>query len=87
MALDTFYVAAASPNALYLIDTRIDPETAQHIKLQIEKASVPHPDKYVAIDEIEATAELKNRATGETTFVFDTAYARVVQERGGDVQR
>ncbi|RAH67866.1 uncharacterized protein BO66DRAFT_413321 [Aspergillus aculeatinus CBS 121060] len=78
----TPYVAAAGPNALYFIDTRFDPETAQHIKLQIEKASVPQLDEYIAIDEIEATAEVKNRVTGETTFVFDPRYARVLFARG-----
>jgi hypothetical protein len=82
VAPDTPYVAAAGTNALYFIDTRFDPETAQHIKLQIEKASVPQPDEYVAIDEIEATAALKNRVTGETTFVFDPPYARVLFARG-----
>ncbi|XRM45810.1 hypothetical protein ABZX51_008884 [Aspergillus tubingensis] len=82
VAPDTPYVAAAGRNALYFIDTRFDPETAQHIKLQIEKASVPQPDEYVAIDEIEATAELKNSVTGETTFVFDPPYARVLFAKG-----
>ncbi|PYH79040.1 hypothetical protein BO82DRAFT_376759 [Aspergillus uvarum CBS 121591] len=82
VAPNTPYVAAVGPSALYFIDTRFDPKTAQHIKLQIEKASVPHPDEYIAIDEIEATAEVKNRVTGETTFVFDPAYARVLFARG-----
>ncbi|OJJ76900.1 hypothetical protein ASPBRDRAFT_36075 [Aspergillus brasiliensis CBS 101740] len=82
VAPDTPYVAAAGPNALYFIDTRFDPETAQHIKLQIEKASVPQPDEYIAIDEIEVTAEVKNRTTGETTFVFDPVYVRVLFARG-----
>ncbi|PYI34506.1 hypothetical protein BP00DRAFT_423016 [Aspergillus indologenus CBS 114.80] len=82
VAPDTPYVAAAGPSALYFIDTRFDPEMAQHIKLQIEKASVPQLDEYIAIDEIEATAEVKNRVTGETTFVFDPRYARVLFARG-----
>ncbi|OJJ99127.1 hypothetical protein ASPACDRAFT_120262 [Aspergillus aculeatus ATCC 16872] len=82
VAPDTPYVAAAGTNALYFIDTRFDPETAQHIKLQIEKASVPQLDEYIAIDEMEATAEVKNRVTGETTFVFDPHYARVLFARG-----
>ncbi|BCR99151.1 uncharacterized protein AKAW2_40834A [Aspergillus luchuensis] len=82
VAPDTPYVAAAGRNALYFIDTRFDPETAQHIKLQIEKASVPQPDEYIAIDEIEATAEIKNSVTGETTFVFDPVYARLLFARG-----
>ncbi|OJZ84297.1 hypothetical protein ASPFODRAFT_208812 [Aspergillus luchuensis CBS 106.47] len=82
VAPDTPYVAAAGRNVLYFIDTRFDPETAQHIKLQIEKASVPQPDEYIAIDEIEATAEIKNSVTGETTFVFDPVYARLLFARG-----
>ncbi|BCR93509.1 uncharacterized protein AKAW2_10555A [Aspergillus luchuensis] len=82
VAPDTPYVAAAGPNSLYFIDTRFDPETAQHIKLQIERASVPQPNEYIAIDEIKATAQVKNRVTGETTFVFDPPYARVLFASG-----
>ncbi|KAB8211401.1 hypothetical protein BDV34DRAFT_219997 [Aspergillus parasiticus] len=82
VAPDTPYVAAAGPNKLYFIDTRFDPETAKHVKEQIEKATVPNPEEYVAIDEISATAELKNSVTGETTFVFDPPYARVLFARG-----
>ncbi|GAB1191832.1 hypothetical protein APSETT444_001015 [Aspergillus pseudonomiae] len=78
VAPDTPYVAAAGPDKLYFIDTRFDPETANHIKTQIEKATVPNPEDYVAIDEILATAEIKNSVTGETTFVFDPLYARVL---------
>ncbi|KAJ5960353.1 uncharacterized protein N7479_007503 [Penicillium vulpinum] len=68
-APDTPYVAAAGPDKLYFIDTRFDIETAKHIKEQIEKATIPNPEEYVAIDEVLATAELKNSVTGETTFV------------------
>lgn len=71
VAPDTPYVAAAGKEKLYFIDTRFDPETAKHVKEQIEKATVPNPEEYIAIDEISATAEIKNAVTGETTFVFD----------------
>ncbi|KAJ5496809.1 hypothetical protein N7463_008796 [Penicillium fimorum] len=71
VAPGTSYVAAASPDKLYFIDTRFDTETAKHIKKQIEKATIPNLEEYVAIDEVLATAELKNSVTGETTFVFD----------------
>ncbi|KAJ5307365.1 hypothetical protein N7476_008021 [Penicillium atrosanguineum] len=71
VAPDTPYVAAAGPDKLYFIDTRFDAETAKHVKEQIERATVPKPEEYIAIDEISATAELKNSVTGETTFVFD----------------
>ncbi|KAJ6112020.1 hypothetical protein N7523_008081 [Penicillium sp. IBT 18751x] len=82
VAPDTPYVAAAGPDKLYFIDTRFDTETAKHIKEQIEKATVPNPDEYVAIDEVLATAELRNAITGETTFVFDPEYARLLFARG-----
>ncbi|GLI74340.1 hypothetical protein PoHVEF18_002577 [Penicillium ochrochloron] len=78
VAPDTPYVAAAGRNALYFLDTRFDPETAKHIKEQIEKASVPNLEEYISIDEVLATAEIKNSVTGETTFVFDPPYARVL---------
>ncbi|CAG7999241.1 unnamed protein product [Penicillium salamii] len=82
VAPDTPYVAAAGRNLLYFIDTRFDPETAEHIKEQIEKASVPNPDEYISIDEVLATAEIKNAVTGESTFVFDPPYARVLFAKG-----
>ncbi|RKU39714.1 hypothetical protein DL546_000053 [Coniochaeta pulveracea] len=83
IAPDTPYVAAAGRNKLYFIDTRHDPKTAAHIKEQIERASVPGSmDEYISIDEILATAEIKNSKTGETVFVFDPAYARVLFARG-----
>ncbi|KAH8696481.1 hypothetical protein BGW36DRAFT_296859 [Talaromyces proteolyticus] len=82
VAPDTPYVAAAGPNQLYFIDTRFDTETARHIKEQIERASVPNMDEYISIDELSATAEVKNLVTGETTFVFDPPYARVLFARG-----
>jgi hypothetical protein len=67
---------------LYFIDTRLDPETAQHVKDQIEWASVPGQYDFIKIDEFEATAEVRNSLTGETLFVFDPAYARVLFARG-----
>jgi hypothetical protein len=82
VAPDTPYVAVAGPDKLYFIDTRLDAETAKHVKEQIEKASVPKPEEYIAIDEILATAEVKNSVTGETTFVFDPSYARVLFAKG-----
>jgi hypothetical protein len=82
VAPDTPYVAAAGRNALYFLDTRFDPETAKHIKEQIEKASVPNLEEYIFIDEVLATAEIKNSVTGETTFVFDPPYARVLFAKG-----
>jgi hypothetical protein len=53
---DTPYVAVAGPRHLYFIDPRFRPETAAHIKAQIERASVTEDDEYIKIDEIEATA-------------------------------
>ncbi|KAF6802063.1 hypothetical protein CMUS01_15462 [Colletotrichum musicola] len=82
LAPDTPYVAAAGRNQLYFLDTRLDPETASHIKKQIERAKVGAPEEVISIDEIEATAEVKNTATGETVFVFDPVYARVLFAKG-----
>ncbi|KAJ5592536.1 hypothetical protein N7537_009440 [Penicillium hordei] len=82
VAPDTPYVAAAGPDKLYFIDTRFDSKTAKHVKEQIEKATIPNPEEYIAIDEISATAELKNSVTGETRFVFDPTYARVLFAKG-----
>ncbi|KAJ5616048.1 hypothetical protein N7537_001162 [Penicillium hordei] len=82
VAPDTPYVAVAGLDQLYFIDTRLDIETAKHVKENIEKASVPKEDEYIAIDEISATAEVKSFVTGETTFVFDPAFARVMFSRG-----
>ena len=82
VAPDTPYVAAAGQDKLYFIDTRFDTETAKHIKEQIEKAAVTSMEEYIAIDEISATAEVKNSVTGETTFVFDPPYARVLFAKG-----
>lgn len=79
---DTPYVAAIGLNKLYFIDTRFDILTAQHIKNQIERASIPVPNEYTAIDEITTKAERKNRVTGETTFVFDPIYARALFAKG-----
>ncbi|KAJ5924248.1 hypothetical protein N7466_008435 [Penicillium verhagenii] len=82
VAPDTPYVAAAGKDQLYFIDTCFNPDTAQRIKNQIERATIPAPDEYFAIDEISATAEVRNRKTGETTFVFDPPYARVFFAEG-----
>ncbi|KAE8143232.1 hypothetical protein BDV38DRAFT_277260 [Aspergillus pseudotamarii] len=60
----------------------VAPNTPYHVKEQIEKATVPNPEEYVAIDEVTATAELKSSVTGETTFVFDPPYARVLFAKG-----
>ncbi|OAA59151.1 hypothetical protein SPI_06353 [Niveomyces insectorum RCEF 264] len=81
VAPDTPYVAAAGRSQLYFIDTRFDPESASHIKAQIEHATVPQPDQYTFIDEVTATAERRNATTHETLFVFDPAYARVLFAR------
>ncbi|KAJ5944231.1 hypothetical protein N7516_004399 [Penicillium verrucosum] len=82
VAPDTPYVAVAGPNQLYFINTRLDTETAKHMKENIEKASVLKEDEYIAIDEITATAEVKSVVTGETTFVFDPSFARMAFARG-----
>ncbi|KAJ5894361.1 hypothetical protein N7495_006052 [Penicillium taxi] len=77
IAPDTLYVATTGRDSLYFIDTRFDHDTAQYIKNQIEAMTFAGPDDYVAIDEFEATAAIKNRKTGETVFTFDPPYARV----------
>lgn len=82
VAPDTPYVAAVGQNKLYFIDTRFDTETARHIKIQIERATVASSDEYIYIDEVSATAERRNSSTGETTFAFDPPYARVIFARG-----
>ncbi|RFU80042.1 ankyrin repeat-containing [Trichoderma arundinaceum] len=82
VAPDTPYVAAAGQNKLHFFDTRLDAETARHIKEQIERATVPKPDEVISMDEISATAEVKNHVTGETTFIFDPVYARVLFAKG-----
>ncbi|KAK2026640.1 hypothetical protein LX32DRAFT_641661 [Colletotrichum zoysiae] len=79
----TPYVAAAGQDQLYFIDTRFDPETATHIKKQIEWATIPiGPQNVIKIDEISATAEVRNTLTNETLFVFDPTYARVIFAKG-----
>lgn len=75
-------MAAAGPDKLYFIDTRFDTETAKYVKEQVEKATVPNPEEYIAIDEVSVTAELQNSVTGETTFVFDRPYARALFSKG-----
>ncbi|GKT42874.1 uncharacterized protein ColSpa_03055 [Colletotrichum spaethianum] len=83
VAPDTPYVAAVGRNQLYFLDTRLDPETAKHIKNQIEWAGVAvGPNDVIKIDEIEVTAEVQNTVTGETLFVFDPAYVRVFFAKG-----
>lgn len=82
VAPDTSYVAAAGKNHLYFIDTRFDAETARHVKEQIERALVVKADDYIAINEFLATVEVRNSVTGETTFMFDPAYARVLFAKG-----
>ncbi|KAJ5131879.1 hypothetical protein N7448_006037 [Penicillium atrosanguineum] len=84
VAPDTPYVAAAGPDKLYFIDTRFDAETAKHVKEQIERATVPKPEEYIAIDEISATAELKNSVTGETTFVV--LFAKGINRRNPELK-
>ncbi|KAH6871195.1 hypothetical protein B0T10DRAFT_591417 [Thelonectria olida] len=79
VAPDSPYVAASGSNQLYFIDTRFDHETAQHIKEQIERATVlGEPDEVIFIDEISATAEVRSTLTNETVFIFDPPYARVM---------
>ncbi|TDZ31623.1 putative 1-alkyl-2-acetylglycerophosphocholine esterase [Colletotrichum spinosum] len=83
VAPDTPYVAATGKKSLYFIDTRFDPDTAKHIKEQIERATTSGgPDQRISIDELSATAQVENAATGETVFVFDPLYARVFFARG-----
>lgn len=82
IAPDTPYVAAAGRDRLYFIDTRFDPESAAHIKQQIEWASVPDPDTYIQIDEIAITAEVRSASTNEVLFTFDPPYARVLFAAG-----
>lgn len=83
VAPDTPYVAAVGKNQLYYIDTRFDAETAKHIKAQIEWGSTSsRPSQVISIDEVAATASVKDTATGETLFEFDPPYARVLFARG-----
>lgn len=44
------------------------------------------PSQYTFVDEVSATAGIKNSATNETTFVFDPLYARVLFARGMNMQ-
>jgi hypothetical protein len=81
VAPDTPYVAAVGQNQLYFIDTRFDNETAGHIKEQLEKAFIHEPEEYIFVDDVLATAEVKNAFTNKTTFVFDPPYARVLFAR------
>ena len=82
VAPDTPYVAAAGRNTLYFIDTRFDIEIARHVKKQLERAFIPKGEEYISIDEISATAEIRNLKTEETIFVFDPVYARVLFAKG-----
>ncbi|OHE97176.1 hypothetical protein CORC01_07430 [Colletotrichum orchidophilum] len=82
VAPNTPYVAAVGRNQLYFLDTRFDPEIAKHIKEQIERATIVGPEDVIDIDEISATAKVRNAVTNETLFVFDPPYARVLFARG-----
>ncbi|CAK7207246.1 hypothetical protein SEUCBS139899_010056 [Sporothrix eucalyptigena] len=77
VAPDTPYVAAGGRNKLFFIDTRFDAETARHIKKQVEMVAVPGQDLYLYVDDLTATAEVRNRAKSETVFHFDPVFARV----------
>ncbi|OAA77213.1 hypothetical protein LEL_04036 [Akanthomyces lecanii RCEF 1005] len=74
----TPYVAVAGSDKLYYIDTRFDAETASHIKEQIEWAAAPRPGTYISIDDVAATAAVKDASTNATLFDFNPAYARVL---------
>ena len=76
VAPNTPYVAAAGRCRLYFIDTRFDAATAQHIKEQIELATVPEKDSFIYIDDVTVTAEVRNTATGET-IAFDPVFAKI----------
>lgn len=82
VAPDTPYVAATGTHSLYFIDTRFDPKTAQHIKEQIENATMADLDERIDIDEILITASRRNPTTGKTAFVFDPVYVRVLFAKG-----
>ena len=62
VAPDSPYVAVAGVDKLYFIDTGFDSGTAEHIKNQIESATMPG-QTYVFIDHIAATAELRDSIT------------------------
>ncbi|OLN95375.1 hypothetical protein CCHL11_04780 [Colletotrichum chlorophyti] len=81
IAPDTPYVVAAGRNKLYFIDTRFDPESARQIREQIERATVPGQDEVISIDEISATAGVKNTLAGGTVFVR-SPHARVLFAKG-----
>ncbi|KAK0384723.1 LOW QUALITY PROTEIN: hypothetical protein NLU13_7201 [Sarocladium strictum] len=63
---------------LYYLDTRLDPETATHIKEQIERASIAEPDEVLSIDAENVTASLKNADDGRVVFTWDPPYGRVL---------
>ncbi|KAL2211170.1 hypothetical protein CC79DRAFT_1366540 [Sarocladium strictum] len=77
VAPDTPYVAAAGRHHLYYIDMGFSPEDAAHIKAQVEHTWLMEGDEHIFVDEVEATAEKLN-AAGESIFVFDPPYARVL---------
>ena len=77
VAPDTPYIAAVSPNQLYFIDKKFDHASAAVIKEQLERLNGIEPHEFSYIDEIDATAEIKNSKTKETVFKFNPAYARV----------
>lgn len=79
---DSPYVAAAGRKQLYFLDTRLDVDSARHAKEQLERALLSKRGEFISIDEVEGTAAVKSSLTGETTFVFDTKYARILFARG-----
>lgn len=75
---DTPYVAAAGRDRLYFIDTRHEPDSAAHIKQQIEWASVALKSTYIKVDELEINAEVREEGTNEVLFTFDPEYVKVM---------
>jgi hypothetical protein len=76
-APDTPYVARGGRKQLDFLDTRHDPETAIHVKEQIERASVAAPDEILWTDVNTVTAGLK-KADGRVVFTWDPPYGRVL---------
>ncbi|KAK0387566.1 hypothetical protein NLU13_3812 [Sarocladium strictum] len=74
----TPYVASVGRTALFYLDTRFPPETAAHIKRQIEEKWIHIPTGYTYIDEVTVTVEKKRAETDEVLFVFDRDYAKVL---------
>jgi len=78
LAPDTPYVAAVKSNQLYFIDKKFSPASAAYIKEQLEHTNPIEPHEYFYIDEVDATAEVRDSRTHETKFKFNPAYARVL---------